>query len=85
MKSLTSRSSEYKLSPKLSVPLSIPSPPLSLSLLSIRNQWFRRGFTVTVQELIRATFGDRLSYKIVNYMNKMTTSEQIAEYLESTM
>ena len=38
-----------------------------------------------MQELIRATFGDRLSYKIVNYMNKMTTSEQIAEYLESTM
>ena len=71
------------MSPILSVPLSIPSPPLSL--LSIRNQWFRRGFTVTVQELIRATFGDRLSYKIVNYMDKMTTSEQIAEHLESTM
>jgi sorting nexin-13 len=53
--------------------------------VSARSQWFRRSFTTTVQQLIRATYGDRLSLKIVTHVDKMTSSEQIADYLSTVI
>lgn len=50
--------------------------------LQHRNQWLRRRIVVILRQIIKATFGDRINRKIVDYVDFATNSQQIAEYLK---
>jgi len=51
--------------------------------LKHRNQWLRRRIVVILRQIIKATFGDRINRKIVDYVDFATNSQQIAEYLKT--
>lgn len=46
-----------------------------------RNQWLRRQIVVILRQLIKATFGDRINRKIVDYVDFAASSQQVAEYV----
>ncbi|BFY98550.1 hypothetical protein BsWGS_01590 [Bradybaena similaris] len=46
-----------------------------------KNQWLRRRIVAILRQLIKATFGDKINRKIVEHVDYMTSSEQMAEYL----
>ncbi|XP_065667120.1 sorting nexin-13 isoform X3 [Hydra vulgaris] len=50
--------------------------------LKERNQWLRRRIVSILREIIKATFGDRINRKIVDWLDFATNSPQIAEYLK---
>ncbi|CAH3124187.1 unnamed protein product [Pocillopora meandrina] len=47
-----------------------------------RNLWLRRRIIVFLRQIIQTTYGDRINRKIVDYVNYMTSAEQIAEYVK---
>ncbi|XP_019389810.1 PREDICTED: sorting nexin-13 isoform X1 [Crocodylus porosus] len=47
--------------------------------LKERNQWLRRNIKNLLQQLIRATYGDTINKKIIEHVNWMTSSEQVAD------
>ncbi|XP_064146104.1 sorting nexin-13 isoform X4 [Loxodonta africana] len=47
--------------------------------LKERNQWLRRNIKNLLQQLIRATYGDTINRKIVDYVDWMTSPEQVAD------
>ncbi|XP_059584926.1 sorting nexin-13 isoform X2 [Alligator mississippiensis] len=47
--------------------------------LKERNQWLRRNIKNLLQQLIRATYGDTINKKIVEHVDWMTSSEQVAD------
>ncbi|KAJ7371331.1 sorting nexin 13 [Desmophyllum pertusum] len=47
-----------------------------------RNLWLRRRIIVLLRQIIKTTYGDRINRKIVDYVNYMTSAEQIAEYVK---
>ncbi|XP_005089469.1 sorting nexin-13 isoform X2 [Aplysia californica] len=46
-----------------------------------KNQWLRRRIVAILRQLIKATFGDKINRKIVEHVDFMTSSEQMAEYV----
>ncbi|EEC04650.1 sorting nexin, putative [Ixodes scapularis] len=49
--------------------------------LKSKNQWLRRRIVVILRQIIKATFGDTINRKIVDYVEWMASSEKIAEYI----
>lgn len=50
--------------------------------LKHKNLWLRRRIVVFLRQIIKTTYGDRINRKIVDYVNFMTSAEQIAEYVK---
>ncbi|XP_068670390.1 sorting nexin-13-like isoform X2 [Montipora foliosa] len=50
--------------------------------LKHRNLWLRRRIIVLLRQIIKTTYGDTINRKIVDYVNYMTSAEQIAEYVK---
>ncbi|KAK7111008.1 hypothetical protein V1264_014794 [Littorina saxatilis] len=48
-----------------------------------KNMWLRRRMVAILRQLIKATFGDMINRKIVDHVNFMTSSEQMAEYVRA--
>lgn len=46
-----------------------------------RNQWFRRRLVAFLHHFIHAAFGSSINRKIIDYVNWLTSKEQVAEYL----
>ncbi|KAL8566062.1 hypothetical protein ACOMHN_012847 [Nucella lapillus] len=51
--------------------------------LKHKNQWLRRRIVAILRQLIKATFGDMINRKIVDHVNYMTSSEQVADYVRA--
>uniref|UniRef100_A0A224Z721 Sorting nexin 13 n=1 Tax=Rhipicephalus zambeziensis TaxID=60191 RepID=A0A224Z721_9ACAR len=49
--------------------------------LKSKNQWLRRRIVVILRQIIKATFGDTINRKIVDYVEWMASTEKIAEYI----
>lgn len=49
--------------------------------LKHRNLWLRRRIIILLKQIIKTTFGDRINRKIVDSVEWMTSSEQLAEYV----
>lgn len=63
--------------------------PLRISLLLFdeifdlgSNQWLRRRIVSFLRKIIKATFGDMINKKIMDYMESYITTTQIAEYVK---
>jgi len=63
--------------------------PLRISLLLFdeifdlgSNQWLRRRIVAFLRQIIKATFGDMINKKIIDYMESYITPAQIAEYVK---
>lgn len=48
-----------------------------------KNQWLRRQIIKVLKQLLKATLGDRINKKIVDHVDWMTSSEQMAEYIKA--
>ncbi|XP_078321983.1 sorting nexin-13-like isoform X2 [Crassostrea virginica] len=46
-----------------------------------KNTWLRRRIVAVLKQLIKVTFGDSINKKIVDYVDFMTSAEQMAEYV----
>lgn len=46
-----------------------------------KNTWLRRRIVAVLKQLIKVTFGDSINKKIVDYVEFMTSAEQMAEYV----
>lgn len=51
--------------------------------LKSRNQWLRRRIVVLLRQFIKSVYGDRINRKIIDYVELMTTAEQITEYVKA--
>ncbi|XP_064647759.1 sorting nexin-13-like isoform X2 [Lineus longissimus] len=51
--------------------------------LKHRNQWLRRRIVPILRQIIKATFGDMINRKIVDHVEWLTSSEQVAEYVKA--
>lgn len=51
--------------------------------LKSKNQWLRRRIVVILRQIIKATFGDTINRKIVDYVEWMASAEKIAEYISA--
>ncbi|KAK8787153.1 hypothetical protein V5799_023072 [Amblyomma americanum] len=49
--------------------------------LKSKNQWLRRRIVVILRQIVKATFGDTINRKIVDYVEWMASTEKIAEYI----
>ncbi|KAH8009459.1 hypothetical protein HPB51_017979 [Rhipicephalus microplus] len=49
--------------------------------LKSKNQWLRRRIVVILRQIIKATFGDTINRKIVDYVEWMASTEKIAVYI----
>ncbi|XP_064455979.1 sorting nexin-13-like isoform X2 [Ornithodoros turicata] len=49
--------------------------------LKSKNQWLRRRIVVILRQIIKATFGDTINRKIVDYVEWNASAEKIAEYI----
>ena len=50
--------------------------------LQHRNQWLRRQIVVILRQIVKATFGDRINRKIVEYVDFAASAQQVAEYVK---
>ncbi|XP_061179851.1 sorting nexin-13-like isoform X2 [Saccostrea echinata] len=46
-----------------------------------KNTWLRRRIVAVLKQLIKVTFGDSINKKIVDYVEFLTSAEQMAEYV----
>ncbi|XP_076360640.1 sorting nexin-13-like isoform X2 [Tachypleus tridentatus] len=51
--------------------------------LKSKNQWLRRRIVVLLRQIIKATFGDTINRKILDYVEWITSSEQVAHYVKT--
>lgn len=51
--------------------------------LKSRNQWLRRRIVTILRQIIKATFGDRINRKIIDYVEWWTAADQVAEYIKA--
>lgn len=49
--------------------------------LQHRNQWLRRQIVGILRQIVKATFGDRINRKIVEYVDFAASAQQVAEYV----
>ncbi|UYV69283.1 K02A2.6-like [Cordylochernes scorpioides] len=50
--------------------------------LRSKDQWFRRRIIILLRQIIKATFGDTINRRIVDYVEMMTSATQVAEYVK---
>ncbi|XP_042901094.1 sorting nexin-13 isoform X2 [Parasteatoda tepidariorum] len=51
--------------------------------LKSKDQWFRKRIVILLRQIINATYGDAINRKIVDFVQKSTSAEQMAEYIKS--
>lgn len=51
--------------------------------LKCKDQWFRRRIVILLRQIMNATFGDKINRKIVDYVEWMTSADQVAEYVKA--
>lgn len=49
--------------------------------LRSKNQWLRKQIVAILQQIIKATFGDKINRKIVDHVDFMTSAKQVADYI----
>ncbi|GIY85125.1 sorting nexin-13 [Caerostris darwini] len=51
--------------------------------LKSKDQWFRKRIVILLRQIINATYGDAINRKIIDFVQKSTSAEQMAEYIKA--
>ena len=51
--------------------------------LRSKDQWFRRRLVLFLRQILKAMFGDIVNRKIVDFVNALTSPEEVAGYIKS--
>ncbi|KAG8194863.1 hypothetical protein JTE90_017295 [Oedothorax gibbosus] len=51
--------------------------------LKSKDQWFRKRIVILLRQIINATYGDAINRKILDFVQKSTSAEQMAEYIKA--
>ncbi|GBL75646.1 Sorting nexin-13 [Araneus ventricosus] len=51
--------------------------------LKSKDQWFRKRIVILLRQIINATYGDAINRKIIDFVQRSTSAEQMAEYIKA--
>ncbi|XP_054724654.1 sorting nexin-13-like [Uloborus diversus] len=51
--------------------------------LKSKDQWFRKRIVILLRQIINATYGDAINRRIIHFVQKSTSAEQMSEYIKA--